>query len=155
MLDVSSAPWPDVYRRCRSIHSLGSNFRALVTSWQPAATFRKTCADYRAAGVDVPPDIENDLVAVQERLREERPSPHYEDVYHAATYILFIPLVTYTPRALASEDPSLHPYIHRGQRNNQWPVSPNTLRLNPGEAGPVLLDLVRARLRRTGAFVHR
>jgi hypothetical protein len=133
---------------------MGGNFRALVTSWEPAAKFHAKCSAYRRAGIDVPPDIENDLVEIHWRLRTERPHC-YDDVYHAATYILVIPLVTYQPRTLTPEDPSSHPYIHRGQRNADWRVSPNIMRLSPGDPAPISHDLVRSRLRRTGAFAQR
>ena len=68
--------------------------------------------------------LANDLITIQERLRAQRPDPHYQDVYHVATYILFVPLVTYSPRKVDSEEPSQHPYVHRGQRNINWPVTP-------------------------------
>jgi hypothetical protein len=154
MAGMSKASWSEIYRRCRSIHSMGGNFRALVTSWQPAAKFHAKCSAYRKAGIDVPSDIENDLVEIHRRLRTERLNC-YDDVYHAATYILVIPLVTYQPRTLTSENPASHPYIHRGQRNTDWRVSPNIMRLKPGDPTPISNDLIRSRLQRTGAFVQR
>jgi hypothetical protein len=156
MADISAASWSDKYRRCRSIHGMGGDFRALVTSWQPPASFRAKCAAYRAAGVNVPADIEDDLVAIHARLRADGERPGYfDDVYHAATYILVIPLVTYQPRTLTSEETGSHPYVHRGQRNAEWAVSPNILRLGQGDPDTISPDLVRSRLRRTGAFVRR
>jgi hypothetical protein len=105
--------------------------------------------------MNIPADIEDDLVAIHNKLRKERQSHYYDDVYHAATYILVVPFVTYQRRVLSSEDPGSHPYIHRGQRNSDWLVAPNIMRLPRGETGIVSKDLVRARLRRTGAFVKR
>jgi hypothetical protein len=143
MPDISEADWSEIYRRCRSIYGMGSHFQNLVTSWQPSEAFRAKCAALRDHGMNIPADIEDDLVAIHSKLRKERQSHYYDDVYHAATYILVVPFVTYQRRVLSSEDPGSHPYIHRGQRNSDWLVAPNIMRLPRGRN--------RDRLKRLGS----
>jgi hypothetical protein len=154
MIDVPVASWLAIYRRCRSIYEMGGNFRSLVTAQEPAEAFRSRCSAYRAAGVPVTEEIENLLLQTRQRVAAERRGRHFQDVYHAATDILLFPTLTYQPRALKSEDPEMYPYVHRGQRDSRWQVSPNILRIQAGEASTPAPDLIRSRLRRTGAFVR-
>jgi hypothetical protein len=124
--DILTDPWVKVYHHFRSVRSHGK-----------------------------PQEIEHVKHLVGLRVRLETGNQHYDDVYHAATYILWEPMVTYTPREVTSEDRHKHPWIHRGQCDMTWAVSPNIMRPRPGATGPVTRDLVRRDLRRTGAFIRR